>query len=425
MKAAVVTMGCRVNQAESQSLRDQLSGAGFELGEPMGADLVVLNTCSVTGRAEKEALSLLRRLRRQNSAGFLVAVGCLAQLSSQKLVGPELAYLALGQEDKEKILAFVPKNFAPIISSSSRPSSPELDRQLFPTRTRALLKIQDGCSQGCSYCVVPLARGPSRSSPPEVALARLGQLLENYREVVLTGVHLGHYGLEKGLDLGQFLALIHKTHGHKPNFRLRLSSLEPLEVGLVYEALNYGWLAPHIHAPLQSGSDKILKRMGRPYLRADYLTMAQELTARFGPIALGADVLVGFPGETEEDFAATYDLLANLPMSYLHVFPFSPRPGTLAANWEPVAEPVKKYRVNLLKKLNDFKKAEFLKTQYPLKHLALVENRLDAEGRARVLTGSYLKAVWAHPQNPPPNSLVWARLEPPDEPGLPPKAFPW
>jgi threonylcarbamoyladenosine tRNA methylthiotransferase MtaB len=405
-------MGCKVNQAESHSLMERLSQVGYVIGSPQGADVIILNTCSVTARAEKEALSLLRRLRRQNPTAKLVAMGCLAQLSPRQLVGPDLANFAVSQSDKERLVSFLPNPKAP-------------PTQVPQLRTRAFLKIQDGCSRSCAYCVVPLARGPSRSLPPEVALTQLSQILTSAKEVVLTGVHLGHYGLERGSNLGHFLAMIQREFGSAGgDFRIRLSSIEPLEAPLIYPALEYEWLAPHVHAPLQSGSDAILKRMGRPYARADYENMARSLR-KIGPIALGTDVMVGFPGESAADFQATYDLLAQSPFSYCHVFPFSPRPGTLAATWERVPEEVKKERAAILKKLGEIKKTEFLATQYALKHLVLVENRLDAAGRPRVITGSYIKAVWAHPEKPAPNTLVWSRLTPPKAGEPSPEAWPW
>jgi threonylcarbamoyladenosine tRNA methylthiotransferase MtaB len=460
-------MGCKVNQAESASLLTQLSQAGYELSQPEGADVVVLNTCSVTARADKEVFSLLRRLRRRNPRAWLVATGCLAYLSPAALVGPELADQALKLGEGANLAQWLPRfpnktaleltpeplsratpeaslndSLADQSALNNSPVNDELGNDelgmaglasFLPGRTRAFLKVQDGCSANCAYCVVPLARGPARSLGLPVVRERLRTLwASGAREVVLTGVHLGHYGRDLGLTLTDLLAALAETVPQTPNGdqwrgRLRLSSLEPLEIDQAYPALGGGWLAPHIHAPLQSGSDPVLRRMGRPYSRADYQRAIWGLVDKFGPLALGTDVLVGFPGETEGEFRETRDLLASLPLSYWHVFPYSPRPGTRAATWpDQVPGQVKKERVQLLKELGEKKRAQFLLTQYPLRHLALVENTLDAQGRRRVLTGTYLRAVWADSSQPAPNSLIWVSLSPPPPGGDNlPLAKPW
>jgi threonylcarbamoyladenosine tRNA methylthiotransferase MtaB len=421
MRAAIITMGCKVNQAESASMIALLSAAGYEIGEAKGADLIVLNTCSVTSKADKEALSRLRRLRRDNPRAYVVASGCLAELNPEKLVGPNLANLALDASNRTNLLENLPnlpgkptKN----IAFSAVPA---------PYRTRVFLKIQDGCSSNCAYCVVPLARGPSRSIDPLVAKDQLQEILaQGVREVVLTGIHLGHYGLDIGTNLMELLALIEKEVKPTSPYRLRLSSLEPNETSLAIKALTSGLLAPHLHAPLQSGSDRILKLMGRPYLREDYRRVILDLAAKFGPMALGCDVLVGFPKESEQDFQQTYALLEELPLSYFHVFPYSPRPGTKAALLpDQIPTEVKKDRVKALKDLDRLKRLQFLETQYPLKHLALVENTIDRNGQFRVLTGSYLRAVWAHDSHPKANSLIEVRLSPPKTHSDPPEARPW
>jgi threonylcarbamoyladenosine tRNA methylthiotransferase MtaB len=420
-------MGCKVNQAESAALFAGLSKAGYDIGDPVGADLIVLNTCSVTSKADKEALTLLRRLRRANPGAYLVASGCLAQLSPEKLVAPNLADLALDAKGRDHILDYLPKRLNPQKLTHPPTFDSSFSAVPAPYKTRVFLKIQDGCAAYCSYCVVPLARGPERSLEPQVALSQLKAILSaGVREVVLTGIHLGRYGQDLGTDLRRFLALIATEFKAPRNFRLRLSSLEPNEIFWASEALESGLLAPHIHAPLQSGSDRILKKMGRPYLRDDYRRIILDLAQKFGPLALGCDVLVGFPGESHKDFQQTYLLLEELPLSYFHVFPYSPRPGTKAAEFpERIPDPVKKERVKALKDLDKVKRAAFLTTQYPLKHLGLVENTLDPKGRFRVLTGSYIRAVWGAPAKPVPNTLIAVRLKEPKTVGDPPEAYPW
>ncbi|MDR0549200.1 MAG: radical SAM protein [Deltaproteobacteria bacterium] len=621
MRVSVVTLGCKVNQADSAELVEIFQAAGFTLGSREFAKVLVLNACALTFAAEREAFSLLRRLRRRNPTAFLIATGCLANLKPTLLVGPALADLALNTADQPRILEFLPpgllatggakgetwvksgqneevsastidkaasnneaksstidkapsnnvpktsskdkaasnseaksstigkapsnndpktsskdkaasnneaksstiakapssndpktssndkaasnneaksstiakaasnketktstidkaasnkeaetssndqapSNNAPKTSLNAKdplktdpkasaidkaasnpepqtsapvepfksgelkvPATLDLDSDAPLTRTRAFLKIQDGCSAGCAYCVVPLAKGPSRSIPAAVAYAKLRSLIaKGIKEVVLTGVHLGHYGRDFGSDLSQFLEVIPDFLPKDGEVRLRLSSLEPREVFLVKKALRAPWLAPHVHAPLQSGSDAVLKRMGRPYTRDDYKRMVDSLVQEFGPIALGTDVLVGFPGETAADFQATYDLIAETPFSYLHVFPFSPRLNSAAATMaDQVPAQVKKERVRILMDLGQVKRTQFLATQYHLKHLALVENARDRLGRIRLLTGSYLRAIWAGSDPPSPNTFVLTRLSPPKDGETSPLAFP-
>jgi threonylcarbamoyladenosine tRNA methylthiotransferase MtaB len=421
MRAAIVTMGCKVNQAESADLALKLGEAGFTLAEPKECDLVVLNTCSVTARAESEAKSLLRRLRRQNPKAKVLAVGCLANLNQESITGPDLADAAAPFAEFDRLL-----DLAPI---AVFPFNPPKNHLASASRTRALVKIQDGCSSRCSYCVVPLAKGPSRSVPPDMAILKLKEFFElGGKEAVLVGINLGSYGLDLGTDLGKFLELAGKSLPDDGSWRLRLSSIEPFETPYAYEALKKGWLAPHVHAPLQSGSDPVLRRMGRPYTRDDYRMVAYALVEKTGAIALGTDVMVGFPGETEGDFRNTRDLIEELPFSYLHVFPYSPRPGTAAATWPgQIPEKVKKERAMALKELDLIKRAKFLKDQISSKQLALVENSLDQKGRVRLLTGTYLRPAWAKSgEKPPPsNTFVSIRLSAPPNGDTVPEASPW
>jgi threonylcarbamoyladenosine tRNA methylthiotransferase MtaB len=413
-------MGCKVNQAESAEVINYLTEAGFQLGGAGCAEAVVLNTCAVTGRAEREALSLLRRLRRLNPGAVIVAMGCLARLRPGFLIGPDLADAVI-LEGPESLVKYLP----PVSVSAEAVVASDLKQ-----RTRALLKVQDGCSCNCAYCTVPLARGPSRSVLPQKVMEDLKAFLASgYKEIVLTGIHMGHWGqdLEPSRDLAYLLSLINLTFPYDGQYRLRLSSLEPLEVPLAWTALTeYGFLAPHIHAPLQSGSDKLLKAMGRPYTSDTYRQIILDLVGQTDNLALGTDVLVGFPGETDEDFALTCRFLENLPYSYLHVFPYSSRPGTQAASWPgQVSSHLKKERVLALKELDQKIRAKFLLTQYPLKHLALLDNSADSEGRWKVLTGSYVRAVWADKEMPTPGTLNYVRLSPPGKPGCLPEARLW
>jgi threonylcarbamoyladenosine tRNA methylthiotransferase MtaB len=396
MKASIVTLGCKVNQYESTAMTEMLREAGYEMTIPENVDVVVLNTCAVTGRAESEALSLLRRLRRQNPDAKVVGVGCLAQVNPGKMAG--LADLVLGQKEKSAL----PEHLG-LPSGSTLVSPPSLASGDMgdprPARTRALHKIQDGCDASCAYCAVPMARGPSRSHPPGRVVAGLGRYMDmGVGEVVLTGVHLGLWGrdLGGGLNLSDLLSEMDRYLSNRPDpVRVRLSSLEPLEVPLAAEGLRkYAWLAPHLHSPLQSCSDKILERMRRPYRQARAGEVLTGLRRDIPDLNLGTDLLVGFPGETDEDFEITFEAAAALPLGYMHVFPFSPRPGTRAATLPDQVPPgVKRSRVARLKKLDRRKREAFLASQEGRTRQALVENTPHRSGRRKVLTDNYLAAL--------------------------------
>jgi threonylcarbamoyladenosine tRNA methylthiotransferase MtaB len=420
MKASIVTMGCKVNQYESTAMTEMLKAAGYELTLPEGVDLVVLNTCAVTGRAESEALSLLRRLRRQNPGAKLVGMGCLAQINPDRLSG--LADLVLGQSHKSSLteLLDLPTGTS-LVSPQPGPVADLGDPR--PWRTRALHKIQDGCDALCAYCAVPMARGPSRSYQADRVLSGLRAYLEmGVREVVLTGIHLGLWGrdLVPGRNLATLLELIDQSLGDSlaGKLRVRLSSLEPLEAPMAVSALiSYGWLAPHRHSPLQSGSDRVLTLMGRPYRRNQAKDILSELKNTLPDLNLGTDLLVGFPGETEEDFEMTLSLAETLPLGYLHVFPFSPRPGTRAAELPgQVSSSLKRARVAKLKKVDQAKRTTFLATQIGRWRPALVENSLHRSGRRKVLTDNYLAALLPEGSLAEPGRIIEVELAFPDNP---------
>ncbi|MDR0621839.1 MAG: MiaB/RimO family radical SAM methylthiotransferase [Deltaproteobacteria bacterium] len=419
MKASIINMGCKVNQFESTAMLEMLKTSGYELSAPKDVDLVVLNTCAVTGRAESEAISILRRLRRHNPQAKVIGVGCLAQINPDRLQG--LCDLVLGQGQKSSLpeLIKMPSGTT-LVPPKAEPIGDLGDPK--PWRTRALHKIQDGCDAYCAYCAVPLARGPSRSFGLDRVLSGLESYLEmGEKEVVLTGIHLGLWGrdLEPSHDLSVLLSEIDRALGPKLTaMRLRLSSLEPLEVPQVLDALlDYDWLVPHIHTPIQSGSDAILKRMGRPYTRDHVSCLIVNLKLLMPHVNIGTDVLVGFPGETDEDFQQTLELVENLPFGYLHVFPFSPRPGTRAANLEGQVPPeVKRGRVSKLKKLDVEKRLKFINQQIGDTRQAIIENTLHRSGRMKALTDNYIPALLQPDAEASPGQMVTITLGEPQNP---------
>jgi len=418
-RAAVLTLGCKVNQFESAALAESLRAAGYEVAGPAGADLVVLNTCTVTQKADQEALSLLRRLRRSAPGARLVVTGCLAEADPELLAAAGQVDLVLGQAEKNRLVSR-------LAAWTDGPVEPALD-SLAPLseRTRAFYKIQDGCSAACAYCAVPRARGPARSLELERVLAGLRSYLgRGVAEVALCGIHLGRWGLDLAPPL-TLAELLHILAGEleltAESFRLRLSSLEPLEADdeLLAAFELYDWLAPHFHLPLQSGSDRVLELMGRPYRRADFRKLLEKINRAWPLASLGTDVMAGFPGETEADFQATLELLAELPLSYFHIFPYSPRPGTKAAAWPgQVPEHLKRRRTTELKRADQQARRDFACRNWGTTQSGLVENKPHpASGRLKVLTGNYLAALL-----PPGLKISPGRLLPVD---LAPPANPW
>ncbi len=368
-RVAFMALGCRVNRADLETMAAQIDGQ-FDLvaeGEP--ADFVVVNTCSITHDADSAARQAIRRAAREHPTARIVATGCYAELAHDVLGAlPGVAAVLgvrkqMGLKDVLLGLAGLPADARSTGPDPAQPSewgSPRLDAW---GHTRPFLKIQDGCDQRCSFCVVPLARGASRSMPFEQALSQLAALGQRNAEVVVTGVHLGAWGrdLQPRRTLPELLreAVERRLVG-----RIRLSSIEPQEFPLeaLVDPATSSALCDHFHVPLQSGSERILRAMRRGYLPADFERVIEEVAALAPGGCLGTDVMVGFPGETDEDFRETLRLLERLPFAYLHVFPFSSRPGTPAAKMtDQIPGPVARERARELVALGERRWAAFLK----------------------------------------------------------------
>jgi len=416
-RASVLGLGCKVNQFESAALGGQLTRAGYTLVAPGNpADVTVINTCTVTHRADFEVRALIRRTYRRNPQGRIVVTGCLAQLRPQEMVDLPGVALVLGQEGKADLVRWLDETKAGgrekiLVASPGRRRILDLGFPAFD-RTRAFFRIQDGCSAACAYCTVPLARGPSRSLPPErVKEGLAAYAAAGYAEVVLCGIHLGAWGLDLDppSDLSRLLDLVLE----EPGPRLRLSSIEPNEVGPEITRLlgTSSRLCPHFHLPLQSGSDRILMKMGRPYTTAFYADLTTRLKEVRPDICVGADVLIGFPGEDEAAFAETFAFLQQLPLSYLHVFSFSRRPFTRAASMEGQVSPGEiKRRVGRLRELSRARRQVFFQSSLGQVRPTLVENARDkATGLARGLTDNYIQVLIADPA-PPSGQIAPVRL---------------
>jgi threonylcarbamoyladenosine tRNA methylthiotransferase MtaB len=399
----VVTFGCKVNQYESAALAQTLEGLGFVSRPPKAApDLILVNTCTVTARADQQARQTIRRLARQYPGAQLWVTGCYAQRAPETIASLPGVIGVFGNQEKANLAEMVTigrANPGPQVQVQGfGPREPFQASPVnhFPGHTRAWLKVQDGCSHACSYCIVPSVRGPGRSLPPDEVRSSLEVLaVRGFQEVVLTGIDLGQYGkdLTPPMDLARLLTGLARDDWP---FRWRLSSLEPQEITaeLLAALSALPHLCPHFHLPMQSGSPAVLAAMGRPYHPAHFRDLIMALQRQFPHAALGLDVLVGFPTETSLDFEATQTLVTNLPVAYLHVFPFSPRPGTPAQDMRPLSGEEVQRRAQVMRKLGQDKKAAFYRAQIGQVGEVLVEG--PAPGRPGWLKGlaaNYLRVV--------------------------------
>ena len=367
----IITLGCKVNQYESAGMRETLLNEGLlEAGGHEKADITLVNTCIVTQRASTQSRQAVRRAIRENPSGRTAAVGCYAQVYPEELTKIEGLDLVIDNQSKGKLPGLLNGHQGRATGQVSEPFPSEDVSEFQPIkrfldRTRAFLKIQDGCQSFCTYCIVPFARGPLRSLAPSRVIQSLGSLSEEgYREVVLTGIHLGKYGVD--LKQGMSLIGLLKDMGKSDlPLRIRLSSIEPNEIDreMIDMVASEDRLCRHFHIPLQSGDDQILKRMNRPYRAGEFRELVKSIHERIPLVAIGVDVMVGFPGENEGAFNNTYELIRDLPVSYLHVFPFSPRKGTAAADFPgQIDQRVIKERAGRLRRLGQEKREAFYRS---------------------------------------------------------------
>ncbi len=407
-RAAVVTFGCKVNQCESAFLTQSLASSGWQVGTfDAAVSLVVVNTCTVTAAADRQARQFIRRVARQAPAAAVAVTGCYAQRAPVELAAlPQVAWV-LGTREKTNLTAFLtaPRPVSGVVVQVDGLGGPAVFGPLpldsFPGRTRAFLKIQDGCDSHCSYCIVPRVRGPVRSLPLPQVLAQVDRLAAaGFPEIVLTGIHLGHYGRDLP-GRPELTALVDALAARTYPCRFRLSSLEPLDVTPALLARLAAWprFCPHFHLPLQSGSAAVLAAMQRPYLPADYRRIVAQVLSLFPAAAVGGDVMVGFPGETDHDFATTCALVDEFPLAYLHVFPYSPRPGTPAASLPGVLPPARlQARARLLRDLGRRKKLHFYQSMVGQQVEAVIEDAPDASGRLTALSDNYLRLLLPGPR---------------------------
>ncbi|HJV65721.1 MAG TPA: tRNA (N(6)-L-threonylcarbamoyladenosine(37)-C(2))-methylthiotransferase MtaB [Geomonas sp.] len=366
-RIAITTLGCKINQFESAAMTEALEQEGYRM-VPFSetADIYVINSCTVTAKTDAESRRLIRRANRLNPEARVVVTGCYAQVAGEDLLSVPGVNLILGNSEKRDIVTFVKEmgdEPQAVVSDISQERSGQGTRlESFAEHTRAFLQVQNGCDARCAYCIVPFARGASRSVSPDEALEGMASFVaQGFKEIVLTGIHLGAYGLDLDPPC-DLLGLIKKAEEHSLVQRLRIGSVEPTEVPaeLIAFMASSRIVCPHLHLPLQSGSDSVLSRMNRGYTTSLYREVVDALVQAMPDISIGADVIAGFPGETEAEFEETCRFIESLPLAYLHVFPFSVRPGTAAAEIKPQLHPrVIKERAEKLRLISEKKRVAY------------------------------------------------------------------
>lgn len=395
MKVSLLTLGCRVNQSETAVLEGTLRKSGVDVVTlEEKPDYCIVNTCTVTAKSDYNSRQLIRRAAR-TGAGVIVT-GCYAQMRPGAVKQIDGVLHVIENCRKHEIPRLITGNEV----------EPDYS---FQTRSRPHLKIQDGCNFSCSYCLVPLARGKSRSISPDEVVARAARIESaGYKELVLTGIHLGTYGhdLPSRMTLSRMIRmLLDETGIH----RIRLSSLEINELDAeLLELLTEPRLCKHLHLPLQSGSPKVLSAMRRSYQPSDYLKKCEAISKRAENISIGTDIIIGFPAEDDHDFDDTYNLVKSLPLSYLHVFPFSPRPGTDAYIMAPRTS-VKRDRLERMRLLDREKRLSYMTSQFGRTLEIIVEEHISEKHIAGT-SSNYLK-ITAHSVEHSPGSLVNIRPE--------------
>ena len=399
-RVAFYTLGCKMNFHETAYMEERFKEAGYKI-VPFSeeADVYVINTCTVTSVADSKSRKAIRRAKSRNPNALVVVTGCYSEVYPEEVEKVKEADFITGNVEKFNIVDLVerrlkgelPRTYVKGVWKENL--FYPLTIRHYEGKSRAFLKVQQGCELFCTYCIIPKARGRMVSLPPEEVLRQVKELVDSgYKEIVLTGTHLGAYGREfPGWSLARLVEEIVKL----PLYRLRLSSVEPIEFTphLIDVVTGSEKVAPHFHIPLQSGSKTVLERMKRRYSPEDYVKVVEEILKRRSDSCIGTDVMVGFPGETEEEFKETLELVESLPFGYLHVFPYSKRKGTVAAKLKDSVPPeVKKERASVLREIGKEKSLEyrrrFLGRELPAVVLSEVEG-----GKSTALTDNYIRVI--------------------------------
>ncbi|AOY77564.1 tRNA (N(6)-L-threonylcarbamoyladenosine(37)-C(2))-methylthiotransferase MtaB [Clostridium formicaceticum] len=402
-KVAFHTLGCKVNQYETQAMSELFEKAGYEIvADTQAADVYVINTCTVTNIGDKKSRQFIRRVKRSNPDAIIGVVGCYAQTAPEEVLEVEGVNIVIGTNDRSKIVDLVescePGEKINMVDDIMKVKEfEEMSIRDIKEKTRAFLKIQEGCNQYCAYCIIPYARGPIRSRKKLEVIQEIKDLTANgFKEVVLTGIHVASYGkdFKEKNALTDLLKEVNAIDGLE---RIRLSSLEPtlFTDDFLQQLSSLSKVCEHFHLSLQSGCDKILKRMNRKYTTGEYREIVKKIRQVYPLVALTTDIIVGFPGETEEDFQETYDFVKEMAFSSIHVFKYSPRKGTPAADFkEQVEGKTKHLRSEKLIALGNQ-----LQTNYYQQFIGKVKTVLfetaskEMEGYMEGFTDNYLKVL--------------------------------
>lgn len=422
------TLGCKVNQYESEVIAKSLADAGWSTASGIeNADLFIVNTCAVTQKASMQSRQAIRKAIRSNPNARIVVTGCYAQVEPDEIKKIKGVHYIIGNADKHRIPEIItsekekdspPPEFFPLTIQHDikheNKFQPILVIGASVNRTRPLLKIQDGCDNFCTYCIVPYARERSRSMDPEKVLDGIKLIKKSgYREVVLSGIALGRYGLDL-VSPTTLSDLLKQINFSQPIDRVRLSSIEPEELSgdIIKTVADSDIFCNHFHIPLQSGDDLILKKMHRPYSRSFFKDLVIKIHEMIPDAAIGVDVLIGFPGETKQAFENTYSLIEELPVTYLHVFPFSGRKGTPANSYpNKVPSQVIKDRCLKMRELGNDKKTKFYKKLISKKVEVLIEGtRSKSTGRLKGTASNYVP-VLVNGKDDLKNCIVQARID--------------
>ena len=340
-KVGFYTLGCKVNQYETNAMSQKFQEAGYEVIDIDKdiADIYIVNTCTVTNMSDRKSRQILRRIKSQNENGIIVAVGCYAQVAKNELEKMPEIDVVLGNEEKRDIVKYVEKflnnndKLIEIYDIGTQKEFRDMGQITYTAQTRAVIKIQDGCNQFCSYCIIPYARGRVRSREQESIISEITQIAQKgTKEVVITGIHVASYGKDLQNENG-LIELLEKINEIKGIERIRLGSLEPTIIteNFMKRLIKLEKICHHFHLSLQSGCDETLKRMNRKYTTAEVRQIVERLRKYYDDVILTTDIIVGFPGETEEEFNTSYEFLKNIRLYKMHVFQYSPRKGTRAA----------------------------------------------------------------------------------------------
>lgn len=397
MSLKFVTLGCKVNSYESSALKEDFLLDGFK--EDGKTEIVVINTCSVTSVADQKSRQIIRRERRKYPDAIIVVMGCYSQKNADYILKECGANIIVGTSNRNKIVDYVKdyikshKNIVDIDADTRQFKYESFKSFAVPDSTRAYIKVEDGCNNFCSYCTIPYTRGIARSRPKDEIINEIKSLIEKgYKEFVLTGIHTAHYGLD--LKDTSFSDLVEEITSLDGLYRLRISSIEESEIDdkfieLLSKKEN---IANHLHMPLQSGSKSVLKRMRRKYNVDDFINKVNRIREIRPDIAITTDVIVGFPGESEEEFLETYEFIKKVNFAELHVFPFSAREGTLAATLPDQIDPrIKQERVDKLIKLSEQLQSNYKNRFIGQELEVILEERNKRSGLLSGFTSNYLK----------------------------------